>query len=189
MKTKDMLYIAMFTAVVAVLGLIPTIYLPFTPVPITAQTFGVMLAGGILGARLGGLSLTLFLLIAAIGAPIIAGGRGGIPAFVAPNGGFLISFPFAALIIGYLVEKFWHNLKVWKVFLINIFGGVLVVYAFGIPYMVMMTDMSIAVAAGFSMVYLPGDFIKAIVAAYIVVRIKKAYPIIKGKPIDHSKSM
>lgn len=60
MKTRDMVLAAMFTAVVAALGLIPPILSPFSPVPITAQTFGVMLAGAVLGPRLGGLSLLLF---------------------------------------------------------------------------------------------------------------------------------
>nr|WP_323873730.1 biotin transporter BioY [Priestia megaterium] len=60
MKTKDMTYVALFTAIMGALGLVPPIFLSFTPVPITLQPMGVMLSGGILGARLGALSQFLF---------------------------------------------------------------------------------------------------------------------------------
>lgn len=59
-----------------VLGLIPPIALAITPVPITLQSLGVMLAGGLLGSRLGALSQLIFLLIVGVGAPLLAGGRG-----------------------------------------------------------------------------------------------------------------
>src|SRR5690625_7350257 len=75
MKLQDMMYISLFAAIVGVLGFIPPIPLPFSPVPITAQTLGVMLAGGILGARRGGLSLLLFIALVAIGTPLLTGGR------------------------------------------------------------------------------------------------------------------
>ena len=66
-----------------VLGLIPPIALSITPVPITLQSLGVMLAGGLLGSRLGALSQLIFLLIVGVGAPLLAGGRGGLGVFVA----------------------------------------------------------------------------------------------------------
>jgi biotin transport system substrate-specific component len=84
-----MVYVAMFTAVMCVLGFLPPIPLPFSPVPITAQTLGVMLAGSILGARLGGLSLVVFLLVVAVGAPVLSGGRGGFSVLLGPSAGYL----------------------------------------------------------------------------------------------------
>ena len=65
-----------------VLGLIPPIALSITPVPITLQSLGVMLAGGLLGSRLGALSQLVFLLIVGVGAPLLAGGRGGLGVFL-----------------------------------------------------------------------------------------------------------
>ena len=77
MSTKDIVYIALFAAVMAVLGLFPPITLPISGVPVTAQSLGPMLAGAILGARRGGLSILLFVALVALGLPLLSGGRGG----------------------------------------------------------------------------------------------------------------
>lgn len=72
MNTRDLVLIALFAAIVVVLGFIPPITLGFIPVPITAQSMGVMLAGCILGARRGALAFLLFLLLVAIGLPVLS---------------------------------------------------------------------------------------------------------------------
>ncbi len=77
MKIQDIVYVALFAALTAALGVIPRIDLGVVPVPITAQTLGPMLAGSILGARRGATSQILFLLLLAAGLPLLAGGRGG----------------------------------------------------------------------------------------------------------------
>lgn len=77
MNTKNLVFVALFSSIMGVLGLIPPIALAITPVPITLQSLGVMLAGGLLGSRLGALSQLIFLLIVGVGAPLLAGGRGG----------------------------------------------------------------------------------------------------------------
>lgn len=77
MKTKEIVYAALFTAFMAVLGMIPPIPLGFIPVPVTAQTLGVMLAGCFLGKKPAAMSLILFIVLVAIGLPILSGGRGG----------------------------------------------------------------------------------------------------------------
>ena len=79
MKTRDLAYIALFAALTAVLGLVPTI--PIGPVPITVQNLGLMLAGSILGARRGLLSQLLFLVLVAVGLPVL-GGSGGLVCLV-----------------------------------------------------------------------------------------------------------
>lgn len=180
MKTKDMMYISLFTAVVAALGLLPPIYLPFAPlVPITAQTLGVMLAGGILGAKRGSISLLIFVIIVAIGAPVLPGARGGLSVLVGPTGGYILSWPIAAFVIGFLVERFWNHLNLWKVVCINIFGGIMIIYAMGIPYLSLMTDIPLNTAAISSLVYIPGDLIKVILAGVIVLSIRRAKPLIQ----------
>ena len=85
MKTKDLAYIALFAAITAVLGLVPAVQVG--PVPITAQTLGVMLAGSILGARRGFLSQLLFLVLVAIGLPVLPGGGGGLAVFAGATAG------------------------------------------------------------------------------------------------------
>ena len=75
LETRDVVFIALFAAILAALATFPPITLPLIGVPITAQTLGVMLAGGVIGAVRGGLSIVLFLLLVAIGLPLLAGGR------------------------------------------------------------------------------------------------------------------
>lgn len=179
MKTKNMMYVSMFAAIMCALGFLPPIPIPFSPVPITAQTLGVMLAGGILGARLGGLSLVIFLAIVAVGAPVLSGGRGGFSVLVGPSAGYLWSWPLAAFLIGLLTERVWNGLTIWKAVSINILGGVLLVYSMGIPVVAMVTDISIGKAALSAMTYIPGDLLKVFVAAYITVQMKKVMPIIQ----------
>lgn len=181
MKLKDMMYIAMFAAIIAALGLIPPITLPFTPVPITAQTFGVMLAGAVLGSKRGGLSLVVFVALVAVGAPILSGGNGGLGALVGPTAGYIWSWPIGAFIIGLLVEKSWTKLNVWQMVIYNIIGGVIVVYIGGISYLAAITELSWLQAAVTALVYIPGDVVKAVFSGIIALRIKKAYPLIEVK--------
>ncbi|MCP4395264.1 MAG: biotin transporter BioY [Alphaproteobacteria bacterium] len=180
MKTRDIVYISLFAALVAVLGMLPAIYLAAIPAPITAQTLGVMLAGGILGAKRGGLSLLLFLLLVAIGLPVLSGGRGGIAMFVGPTAGFMISFPVAAFVVGYLTEKMWDKYNFAYALLFNFIGGILVVYLIGIPWLAVVANMTLAKAFAVGCVsYLPGGVIKVFIASAIAVSVKKAYPVIQ----------
>ena len=107
---KNIAYIALFAALIAVLGLIPKITLAFG-VPITAQSLGVMLCGTVLGARRGALAVGLFLLLVALGLPLLAGGRGGLGVFASPTVGFLVGFPVAAFVTGWITER-WRSAPV-----------------------------------------------------------------------------
>lgn len=176
MKIQEMMYTALLAAVVAVLGLLPPIPLPFIPVPITAQTLGVMLAGCLLGARLGGLSLLIFVILIGLGAPLLSGGRGGLSILVGPTGGYILSYPLAAFVIGYLVQRVSTRVTLWKLLLINVIGGILVVYAVGIPFLSLVTDVPIAKAAWGNLAFIPGDLIKAVIASLISIRIIKVNP-------------
>ncbi|HJR46276.1 MAG TPA: biotin transporter BioY [Actinomycetota bacterium] len=88
-----------------------SIQLPFTPVPVTGQTLGVLLVGGSLGALLGGASLLLYLAWGAIGLPFFAGGESGIDrlGFATASGGYLWGMVIAAVLIGYLAQKRWDR--------------------------------------------------------------------------------
>ncbi|MBD0327728.1 MAG: biotin transporter BioY [Pyrinomonadaceae bacterium] len=84
--------------------------LPFTPVPITAQTFVVLLAGALLGSRLGALAMILYLLEGAGGLPFFAGGQGGAAyLLLSPTAGYLFSYPAAAFAVGFLAERGWDR--------------------------------------------------------------------------------
>ena len=138
-----------------VLGLIPPIALSITPVPITLQSLGVMLAGGLLGSRLGALSQLVFLLIVGVGAPLLAGGRGGFGVFVGPSAGYLLGYIVGAFVIGYLIERL-REVSIIKVLCINIIGGIFVVYVLGIIVQAFVMDISIWQTMKVSAVFLPG---------------------------------
>ncbi|MGJ3254038.1 MAG: biotin transporter BioY [Elainellaceae cyanobacterium] len=179
MTTRDIVYIAVFAALIAALGLLPPIPLPFIPVPITAQSLGVMLAGSFLGAKRGGLAMLLFLGLVAIGLPILAGGRGGFGVFLSPSGGFLLAFPIAAFVIGWLFERSPQQTNLGLAILFNLIGGIGVIYLIGIPWLAIATQISLAEAAIGSAAFIPGDVIKVVIAAIATVTVQKTYPLLR----------
>ena len=178
MKTKDLAYVALFAAITAVLGLVPAIQVG--PVPITAQTLGVMLAGAVLGARRGFLSQLLFLVLVAIGLPLLSSGTGGLAVFAGPTAGYLISWPIAAFVVGLLTERTWARYDLARGVLANVVGGILVIYAIGVPVLAAVADLSprAAIVSG-ALPFLIGDGIKAVLAAAIAVQVRRSYPVIE----------
>lgn len=176
--TRDLTYVALFAALVAALGLFPQISVG--PVPITAQTLGVMLAGSILGARRAGLALLAFVVLVAVGLPVLAGGRGGLGILAGVSGGFVLSWPVAAFVVGWLTERWWHTYTVWRGVSANIVGGILVVYAIGIPHWAVVGDLGLVGAAASSAVFIPGDLLKAVLAAMAAVGVRRAYPVVEA---------
>ena len=81
------------------------VQVPMFPVPMTMQTFAVTLVGAVFGARLGALTVLVWLAEGALGAPVFAGGQAGAMLFVGPTAGYLASFPFAAGLVGFFVER------------------------------------------------------------------------------------
>lgn len=162
---RNVSHIALFAALIAVLGLVPKIDL-MSGVPITAQTLGIMLGGTVLGARRGALAVLLFLLLAALGLPILSGGRGGLGAFMGPSVGFLVGFPVAAFIAGLIVERWRVSIGI-AALVGSLIGGIVVLYAFGIPGMALILGKSLPEAALLATPFLPGDLLKAVLAALI----------------------
>ncbi|MBK5933147.1 biotin transport system substrate-specific component [Rhodovulum imhoffii] len=178
METRDIVFIALFAAITAALAVFPPVTLPVIGVPITAQSLGVMLAGGVLGAMRGGLAIVLLLGLLAIGLPLLAGGRGGFGVFLGPTGGYLIGWAVAAFVIGFLTERFWSRLTYPGAFVICVAGGVVVLYAIGIPWSAFVAKVSLGTALAGSLPFIPGDIVKALIAAGVIVIVKRSYPII-----------
>ncbi|QAY61720.1 biotin transporter BioY [Microbacterium protaetiae] len=175
LATSDIARVAVFAAVIAVLGL-PGGFTIFGAVPITAQTLGVMLAGAILGPWLGALSMTVFLALVALGLPLLSGGRGGVAVFVGPSAGYLIGFVAGALVIGLIVHARNHKPQLWRTFAGVVLGGILVVYAFGIPLQAWITRLPLGETFLTSLVFIPGDLIKAVLATAVTMTLVRAYP-------------
>lgn len=178
MEIRDTVFIALFAAIMAALAVFPPITLPLVGVPVTAQSLGVMLAGGILGAVRGGLSIVLFLVLVAIGLPLLSGGRGGFGVFLGPTGGFLIGWIVAAFAIGFLTERFWRHLNFGVAFAICFVGGVVVLYAIGVPWSARVASIPLWTALTGSLPFIPGDIVKCLIAASVIVIVKRSYPII-----------
>lgn len=180
MELNHLVYTSMFAAIMGVLGILPPIPIPISPVPITMQTLGVMLAGSILGTRLGpkyaALSQVLFLLLVMAGAPLLSGGRGGLSAFFTPSAGFLIGWVAGAYAIGYLCNKV-NKVTIWNMLFSNIIGGMLVIYLIGIPIQALYMGISIGEAAILSLIFLPGDLLKVLVASLMAVKLSHAISI------------
>jgi len=178
METRDIVFISLFAAITAGLAVFPPITLPVVGVPITVQNIGPMLAGGVLGAKRGSLSTVLFLLLVAIGLPLLPAGRGGFGVFLGPTGGYLIGWIFTAFVVGCLIEVFWHQLNYLNAFLALVLGGIVVLYAIGIPWSAFVAQISIWTAFVGSLLFFVGDFIKCLLVAVVIVIVKKSYPII-----------
>lgn len=171
-----MVLCALFAAVVAALGVVPPIPIGFLPVPITAQTLGVMLAGAILGPRLGFLALALFVVLVAVGLPVLPGGRGGLGVLMGPTGGFILSWPVGAFAVGWLARRFAAGTRPIPLFLCCAAGGIGAIYAGGIPWLWLVSGLPFEKAAMGSLAFVPGDLIKAAAAAAVAATVRRVRP-------------
>lgn len=159
-------YFAFAVVVAALTAAFAQVSVAFGPVPFTLQTAGVFLAGLLLGPFWGGLSLVLYLLVGIAGAPVFSGGAAGFGQITGPTGGFLVSFPVAAAVIGMLVHRRVEprSLDDVRVGLqvVALLVGLTVVYAIGVPWFAEVQAVSLS--KGFSqagLVFIPGDLLKA----------------------------
>jgi len=139
-------------------------YLPNNPIPVTGQTFAVLLAGGALGFRRGVASSTLYLALGLVGLPVFAGGRSGVDVFIGLSGGYLIGFIVASGIVGRLAELGWDRNLLGSIAAMVI--GNLTIYLIAVPWWMAVASTSLdrAIADGF-VPFLPGDLLKVVLAA------------------------
>ncbi len=134
-----------------------TIYLPFSPVPITAQTLAVLLCGAVLGSKRGALSLALYILEGAVGLPVFAGGMGGITVLLGPTAGYLAGFLVAAYLVGMLSENGFN--RNWHSTLIAFLLGQSIIYLLGVMRLASFTDFDQVFRIGVTP-FLIGDAVK-----------------------------
>lgn len=168
MKTKDLILIALFASITAILSLLPAIPLPFSPVPITFQVLGVFLAGAILGSKRGFISQLLYVLLGSIGLPIFAGGQAGFSILVGATGGYLIGFVLAAGIVGLVIERKEKNTLIDAAIAMCL--GLVVIYILGTIQLSIVTGLPLkkAFIAG-SLPYIPFDAIKGVLAVLVAI--------------------
>lgn len=136
--------------------------LPFSPVPITGQTFAVLLVGALLGSVRGGLGTLLYLLEGVAGIPVFAGGTAGLARLAGPTGGYLMGFVVAAFVVGFLAQRGWDR-RVWSAALAMLVGNV-IIYAFGLPQLAHFVGGEKVFSLGL-LPFIPGDLFKLSLAA------------------------
>lgn len=140
--------------------------LPFTPVPLTLQTLGVLTAGMALGGQAGFLALCLYLVEGALGMPVFAGGASGAHHLAGPTGGYLVSYPFAAGMAGCLAELGWDR-RPASAFCAAA-AATLLILAAGTAWLSIFTgSVSRAIVLG-ALPFMPGDLVKAAAAAALL---------------------
>ncbi|WP_084638222.1 biotin transporter BioY [Gordonia shandongensis] len=171
---SDLTQAAVFAALIAVLGLVGQFNLT-AGVPITLQTLGVMLAGAVLGPKKGTLAVVIFMVLALAGLPILAGGRTGWVSLNSPTAGFFVGFLPAVIVIGVLTAAMMPKYRVAGGIVINLIGGMLLLYAFGVAGL-MIRGTSFGAALAVNGPFVLGDIAKAVVAALVAV------PVHRGRP-------
>lgn len=166
--TRNLILSGLFAALLALLAQI-SIPLPFSPVPVTGQMFGIFLAGALLGGRWGAISILVYVLLGATGFPVFHHGQGGLHIVLGPTGGYLWGFVVGGYLLGRVVEK--------KCGLGNLIAGMILcliaTYSLGILQLILLTGLHFkaALLAGAVPFILP-DIIKVIAASILSRAVK-----------------
>lgn len=137
--------------------------LPWTPVPVTGQTFAVLATGTVLGWRRGSLSQLLYVLLGAVGLPFYAGGESGFEVATGATGGYLLGFVLAAALVGALCERRQDRHLLTSV--PAMLAGSAVIYAVGVPWLGAVLDVSAVKAMELGLVpFVVGDAVKLVLA-------------------------
>jgi len=168
---------ALILIIATAAGAFVRIYLPFTPVPITLQTFFVLIGGAVLGRRLGALSLSAYILLGAVGLPVFSGAAFGLAHLLGPTGGYLVGFIASAFAVGWMIRI--KSGLLWSV--LSMAVGTAVIYAFGAAWLAV--SLRIGIFQSLSMGVMPflgGDAVKLLAAATLFNsyegRIREIYP-------------
>ena len=159
---RSVVLVVAFSLLVALAAQV-AVPLPWTPVPLTAQTFAVLLTGALLGSRLGALALVVYLIEGAAGLPFFHGGAGGPQYFFGATAGYLFAFPVAAFVTGYLAERGWD--KRFPTAALAMALGSLVILAGGWAWLAVFTRSAAAAFASGVAPFLVGDIVKVLLAA------------------------
>jgi len=164
-RRVGLLYDAMLvmggSALVALLAQV-AIPLPFSPVPLTGQTFAVLLVGALLGSTRGSLAIIVYLAEGVVGLPVFAGGGAGLARLAGPTGGYLVGFVFAAFVVGLLAKRGWDR-SVWRAGTAMLVGNALI-YAVGLPWLSHFVGAQRVLVLGLCP-FVIGDCVKLVVAA------------------------
>ncbi|WP_371376645.1 biotin transporter BioY [Sporomusa aerivorans] len=175
MQTKNMALTSLFAAILAVSA---QVSIPIGPVPITLQVMFVLLAGIVLGSRLGPASVAVWVLLGVFGLPVFAQGKAGAAVLIGPTGGYILGYFICTYIVGYVAEHFEVS---YKNTTLAMLAGLAVIYGVGLAgfmlsfqyvlHKAMTVDRALQLAVW---PFLPMDIVKAAAAVYTGVKVRRA---------------
>ena len=142
-----------------------SIPVPFSPIPITGQTIGVVLVGGLLGAKRGALSILCYIFEGAMGMPVFAQMKSGIHVLIGPTAGYLWGFVIAALLIGFLTERGFTKKPLGS--FVSCFAATTIILITGMLYLAIFKGLNDALIMGFYP-FLVGDVVKSSICAILL---------------------
>lgn len=144
---------------------------PMVPVPVTMQTFAVMLVGALYGWRLGAITIIAWLAEAAVGLPVLSGGAAGAHHFVGPTAGYLLAFPVAGAVVGWLAERGWNGKQPVLAFLSMLLGNALCL-AIGGAWLAVLFGADVAWTSGVAPFIVGGVLKSALGAALLALLVR-----------------
>ena len=166
--TRNLVLAALLTALTAVCS---QIQIPLPMVPINLALFAVHLAGALLGAKWGALSMTAYALLGVVGAPVFAGFSSGPVVLFGKTGGYILGYILCALLVGLLSRRIGYTVKG---LVIAMAVGVAACYVFGTIWFMVITGMSLQLSLTYCVLpFLPGDAVKIALATFLALRLRK----------------
>lgn len=190
-NATDLGLIGVFAALVAGAALVPGLAVNGFGVPITFQTLAVMLTGLVLGPGRGFAAVGLYTLLGLAGLPIFSQGRSGLGILAGPSAGYIIAFPIAAALVGWLatvvIRRITKARSLWF-FLAATVTSIVTVHTLGVAGIAINAKTTLGQAFLSDVVFYPGDIIKNVLAAGIAVALHRAFPDILVRRSRRSQS-